>query len=238
MARAAIERTRVESYYRIVAPFYDAEMALRDDIRGWRGALASIGARSALDLGCGSGRLARALRSSARVMGVDVLTELLPREHGFPFVQGDMRALPFASTAFDVAIAADDPFAHLLDDRDRVRAVDEAQRVAGRVVIDGLWLTAADDTRARTTGCVRSSVLADGTVRHETWRAIGEGRYQTTYRYLRGETVLAEATTAVRAWTCDDPALRGRSARLFGGLDGRPYDPAARALVISIGGAL
>lgn len=230
--------TDLSSYYETVAPFYADEMAARTDLPRWRDLVARLGAARVLDLGCGDGRVARAIHAQADVVGLDLLTTLLPPDPGFEFVLGDMRELPFADGRFDLAIAANDPFAHLLEDGDRVRALDEAGRVASQVVIDGLYLPARDDTRTRATGCVRETVLQDGLLRHETWLASGAHSYRTTYRYFRGDHALAQAGTEVRAWSADEPALRGRSARLYGGLDGRARDPDTVDLVISIGGTL
>ena len=223
-------------YYRSIAPFYDAEMSIRDDLAEWRGLVARSDPATILDLGCGGGRIARAF-APRRVVGVDLLTELLHAGRGFSFVQGDLRVLPFRDATFDIAVAADDPFAHLLSDEERAKAIGEAMRVARRVVIDGLSLTAADHARASAAGCLRSAVLPGGIVRHETWYAIGGPRYRVTYRYVRGDRIVAEATSDVRAWRTDDPALRGRGAAVFGGLDGRAYDPDARGFVIVIGGS-
>ena len=200
--------TELARYYEIVARFYHSEMAVRADIPRWRAVVARIGARSVLDLGCGDGRVARALAADVEVVGVDVQTALLPREPGFEFVKADMRDLPFPDDAgrrFDLAIAANDPFAHLLEDDDRARALDEAQRVAGRVVIDGLALSPIDGARAGSTGLVREAILPGGVTRHETWHALGGHRYRATYRYLRDGAVLAEAATDVRAWSRDSP---------------------------------
>jgi len=228
----------LDRYYATVAPFYDREMALRTDLPAWGDLVSRMTARSVLDLGCGNGRVSRALAGRTEVIGIDVLTTLVPADRGFEFVRADMRDLPFPAGRFDLAIAANDPFAHLLDDDDRVRALDEAQRVARHVVIDGLALAAADDARAQATELIREAVLPDGVTRHERWSAVGPHRYRTTYRYQRAGTLLAEAATVVRAWSRDEPALRGRSARLYGGLDGRAHDPEGSALVISIGGTL
>jgi SAM-dependent methyltransferase len=225
-------------YYETVAPFYASEMALRADLPAWCDLVARTGARTVLDLGCGDGRLSRALAGRADVIGIDVLTALVPTDPGFEFVRADMRELPFSPRRFDLAVAANDPFAHLLHDGDRVRALDEAQRVAGRVVIDGLWVTPADDARARASALVREAVLPDGITREETWSSVDTCRYRTTYRYRRDQTLLDEATTDVRAWSADEPALRGRGARLYGALDGRAHNPEAPGLVISIGGTL
>ncbi len=243
MARAVLgtvptvaEPLDLAGFYRTIAPFYDAEMSIRDDLPGWRDIVARSDPDAVLDLGCGSGRVARAL-SARRVVGVDILTALLPHDGGFAFVQGDLRALPFGDARFDVAVAADDPFAHLLTDDDRGRALDEASRVAKRVVIDGLFLTAADQARASGEGCIREAMLPSRITRHETWRALGGSRCRVTYRYLRGDRLIAQATNDVRAWRPDEVALRGRDICIWGGLDGRAYDPDARGFVIVIGGS-
>ena len=230
--------TELSAYYGSVAPFYAAEMALRDDIPRWVRLTELASARTVIDLGCGNGRVARALAARIEVTGVDLLTTLGPHEGGFTFVQADLRDLPFADGRFDLAIAANDPFAHLLEDADRTQALNEASRVASRVVIDGLALTPADDAQARTGALVRGARLPDGTLRHETWRALGGDRYRTTYRYLREQTVVGEATTTVRAWWRDEAALRGRDVHIAGGLDGRPYDSDKSGFVITIGGPL
>src|SRR5260370_36881312 len=139
--------TDLARYYAVVAPFYDDEMAARTDIRLWRDLVARMSARSVLALGTGGGRVARALADRAEVIGIDLLTALIPREPGFEFVQADLRELPFADGRFDLAIAANDPFAHLLDDTDRAAAIGEAGRVGRQVVIDGLSLHPMDDPR-------------------------------------------------------------------------------------------
>jgi SAM-dependent methyltransferase len=232
----AVRHGELQGYYESIAPFYEGEMAVRADIPDWVRLVELAAARSVIDLGCGNGRIARALAPGRSVVGVDLLTALLPRDPGFRFAQADIRRLPFADGRFDLAIAANDPFAHLLADDDRIRGLDEAARAARRVVIDGLALTAADAAQARAGGHVRQAALPDGTVRHETWEALGGGRYRTTYRYLRAGATIAEASADVRAWTRGDPALRRREHDVAGGLDGRPYDPGRGGFVITIGG--
>lgn len=221
-------------YYATVAPYYDAEMSLRDDIPRWSRIVGATAARTVIDLGCGGGRVARALAQHARVVGVDLLAEL-PVATAFVFARADLRALPFGDATFDLGIAANDPFAHLLEDADRARALDEASRVARLVVIDGLAITPADAESARAGGLVREARLPDGTLRHETWVAIGHDRYRTTYRYLRDGAVVAEAMTTVRAWDPDESALRGREVTLAGSLDGRPFEEDAPGFVVAIG---
>lgn len=229
-------RDELARYYATVAPYYDGEMALRDDIPQWVRIVRGTAARTVIDLGCGGGRVAHALTAEARAVGVDLIAKLR-RLPGFTFVRADLRALPFGAASFDLAIAANDPFAHLLEDADRARALDEAARVARRVVIDGLFLPPRDKERARTGDLVREARLPDGTVRHETWVALGSDRYRTTYRYRRGGVGLDEATTTVRAWRSDEPALRGRAIEIAGALDGRTLDEHAGGFVIAIGGS-
>jgi SAM-dependent methyltransferase len=231
---ASGDREGLARYYATVAPFYDAEMSLRDDIPQWLRIATATRARTVLDLGCGGGRVARALAEKARVVGVDLLAELR-LDRGFAFVRADVRALPFGPSTFDLAIAANDPFAHLLEDADRIRALDEACLAARRLVIDGLAIPPADDALARAGGLVREARLPDGTIRHETWIALGHGRYRTTYRYRRAGAIVGEASTTVRAWEADETALQGRDLTIAGALDGRPWDQEAGGFVIAIG---
>ncbi len=230
-----MDPSRILEYYAAVAPFYEAEMAIRDDLPGWRAVVRRAGARRVLDLGCGGGRLSRALHD-ADVVGVDVQTALAASQPRFALVRGDLRALPFAAGSFDLAVAANDPFAHLLGDEERREAVAEALRVAPRVVIDGLALLPSDRTRAREGWLERRTALPDGSVRSERWRALDDDVYSVTYRYSRGSTLLAEAATDVRAWRADEPALAAFDVTLRGSLDGDPYDPEHSGFVIEIGG--
>lgn len=230
--------TALGAYYGTVAPFYEAEMACRNDVPDWVALAERSGARRIVDLGCGSGRVARALQISHAVIGVDIqmaLLSLIWVTPDFRLVQADLRALPFADAVFDLAIAANDPFAHLLDDADRVRALDEAARVATHTVIDGLHLTDDDRARSEDGGLVREQSLAEDVHRSERWTALGDDRYRTTYRYVRAGETLAEATTDVRAWRAGEAALQRDGVQLHGALDARPYEPKRSGFVIAIG---
>lgn len=209
-------------------------MSLRDDAREWREWARRSGARRVLDLGTGSGRVAKALREDERyVVGVDISDALMSGPRAVPLVLGDMRALPFRAGAFDRTLAANDPFAHLLTDADRGAAVREALRVSPRLVIDGLWLP-AEDRSAAERELVRARDLGELSLR-ERWHRIGTDLYDTVYEYMRGRTIVAAARTTVRAWHPDETAISVGRARVYGGLNGEPFDPASSRLVIEFG---
>lgn len=225
----------LREYYRSVRPFYAAEMARRTDVPEWTALARRLAPRSVLDLGCGGGRMGAAMKAAGPaidVVGIDLLDVLVDTPPAIPFARADMRALPFGPR-FDLVVAANDPFTHLLDGGDRERAMREARRVlaaGGRVVIDGLWVPHPEPAFTK----IRE---LDGGIRlTESWRAVGDDVYDTRYTYRRGEAVLAEASTRVRAWRPDEAALRAVGAHLAGGLDGRPFDPAGDRIVIFVGG--
>jgi SAM-dependent methyltransferase len=221
----------LHDYYAAVRPFYSAEMVLRTDVPEWLALARRARARTILDLGCGTGRVGAALAHDdprRAVIGVDVLDVLIDQPAPIPFVRGDMRALPFARR-FDLVAAANDPFAHLLEDPERERAVAEARRVGAMVVIDGLFV--------REHGAFeRTRDLADGTRLIESWRPVDGRVFETRYTYTRGGTDV-EAEARVRSWRADEPALRSGDVRIHGGLDGRSFDPGSDRFVIVIGGA-
>lgn len=233
----------IEDYYRTVAPFYPAEMRLRADVAEWKALARRLAPRRVLDLGCGGGRIALALLEDdpqREVVGVDVSTALFSyADPPFTFVRADMRDIPI-DEEFDLIVAANDPFAHLLDDEDRVAAVSEARRLLagqGLLVIDGLYLPPQTDALAASPdGLVRERHLDDGTLVHELWRATGEHRYATTHAYERGGRAVALASARVRAWHCGEAALRESAARIAGALDERDFDPWGERLVAVIPG--
>jgi len=98
-----------------------------------------------LDLGCGPGRHAAELaRSGARVVGFDLSRAMLRRAHernSVALVRGDMRALPFHSGSFALAVNLFTSFGYFLDDAEHARVVRQvatALAPGGHFVLDYL----------------------------------------------------------------------------------------------------
>src|SRR5256712_12942550 len=236
-----VDSDSVESYYRAVALFKAAEMRGRDALAEWRGLARRLASRRILDLGCGAGRVGRALMEYdplREVVGVDVSRALLGNEDPpFAFVRADMRAIPL-DEEFDLIVAANDPFAHLLEDADRATAIAEARRLLahdGLLVIDGLYLPPQDQAAAEAPeGLVRERWLDDGTRVRAGWRALGAHRYHTLYAYARDGTTLSEASASVRAWHSREGALPACGGRIARGLDQPQFDPWGERLVPAV----
>lgn len=108
--------------------------------RGW-----IVGGERVLDLACGGGRHAEALRRrGARVTGLDLSVLMLGaarRRGGCCYVRGDMRSLPFADGAFDVVLNLFTSFGYFARDGEHqrvLRAVTRVLRRGGRFVLDYL----------------------------------------------------------------------------------------------------
>ena len=233
----------IDEFYRTVAPFYPDEVRDRGDIPEWVALSRRIGPRRILDLGCGGGRIARALKEDdprREVVGVDISTALLGDEDPpFTFLKADMRDIPL-DEEFDLIVAANDPFAHLLDDEDRWMAVAEGRRLLARdglLVIDGLYVPPQDDASAGLPeGLVREREIAPRVWLREIWRRAGEHRYDARYEYSRDGEPPAVAEARLRAWHCGEDALRESGARIAGALDERDFDPWGSRLVAVIPG--
>ncbi len=226
----------IERYYAAIAPFYREEMDGRPDVPEWVSLARRLAPGRVLDLGCGGGRVGAAIARAlprTRVVGVDIQRALVAGRPPVPFVQGDMRALPFPDAAFDLVVAANDPFAHLLTDADRVRAVTEARRVVslgGRVVIDGIRLRRGE-ARAAAVELRRERRAPSGLVVRERWHREDGDRYRICFDYVRGRRV-TEACARARTWRLDEPAAAGAS-HVADDLAGSPAAPDGDRLVLT-----
>lgn len=94
------------------------------------GAARFPGPAATLDLACGAGRHAAALRArEVRACGIDLSLTLLVRGGGFPRVCGDMRRLPFADAAFGCVVNFFTSFGYFEEERENQRVLDEVARV-------------------------------------------------------------------------------------------------------------
>src|ERR1700720_734693 len=143
--------SEVRAYYRRIAPYLDLELADRGDRGFWEWAASEPAGCRVLELGAGTGRATRFLaRTAARVFACDLSPELIAiaRERlgdleNVRLFVADMRRLCLAAR-FDLVVAVDDPFAHLLlgGERDRaLRAAAAHLAPGGRLVLDAAWFS-------------------------------------------------------------------------------------------------
>ena len=144
--------------------------------------------------------------------------------------RGGLDVLP-EEGEFDLIIAANDPFATILDDHDRRAAIAKTRGLLARdglLVIEGLYVPPQEDAVASAAdGLVRERRLEDGSVEREVWRAVGDHQYEISRN---------GSTERVRAWQCGESALRESGARIAGGLDERDFDPWGDRLIAVVPG--
>lgn len=248
-------RDRTRAYYRTVGRFIEMELAQRRDADFWRAQARELGQPSVLELGAGTGRITRILAPHCRcVVAIDISLEMLRRAHRtlpstlpVHLVAADMASFRLART-FDLALAANDPFAHLPSEEDRDRALRMAAehlRPGGLFVLDALWLSEKTRRLAlRPGGWERERSLdapeedASYTVR-ERWKLWNGGtRGRLRYEYRKNGQVVGRAEFQPRFWSPEEVRERFRAAglrvrRMHGGYHGEPWDPeTATALVV------
>ncbi|MBV8200229.1 MAG: class I SAM-dependent methyltransferase, partial [Acidobacteria bacterium] len=149
----------VAGYYHRIARYLDLELADRGDAAFWQWAASTPPSCRVLELGAGTGRATAFLAAAgARVLAIDLVPELIAmarlrlrrRADGGGAANGrvellvaDMRQLPLAAE-FDLVVAVDDPFAHLLRGADRSRALAQAAAhlaPGGRLILDAAWFS-------------------------------------------------------------------------------------------------
>ena len=178
----------MKAYYERRAPEYDdwylgiGKWEDRDR-PGWeaelgalRGAIEALPARHTLDVACGTGFLTRHL--PGKIVGLDqsesMLEEARRQAPEAEYVHADGLELPFEDGSFERVFTAH--FYGHLEDRDRVRFLEEARRVAPELVV------------------VDSSALHAGAIREE-WqkRILNDGsRWEVYKRYFTPEGLAGE----------------------------------------------
>jgi SAM-dependent methyltransferase len=211
------ERGATEAYYRDVAPFYDADLTARGDLAFWQAVAEAHRGRRVLELGAGTGRVTEVLAPAAGMLiALDLSPELLARARsrlgGFPhahLLRGDMLTLAFREP-FDLIVAANDPFSHIVDsaERDQVLAgVARSLAPGGQFVLDALWLSpAADGAVSACGGRVERRTRSlhgqrVGVVEHWERTSRREHRCNATYAYFRPGREPVVAEFAARDWT-------------------------------------
>lgn len=253
MARGPSRRERVRDtvrYYRTVAPHIERELEERPDRRFWsRVGAEHLGAR-VVEVGCGTGRVTDLLAPRVgSVAAVDLSPDMLRRARrrfsdrpSVRLVRADALALPLA-TAFDLAVAANGVFSHILEDGERLRALRQIRgrlRPGGTLLIDAFWLS-----RERRAECAppsgdrrRRTLDADGLDVEETWlRDPASGRCRVRYRYRYPDGTAREAEAVLRPW--EEGELRRllseaglRVTATWGDYRRGGWDPDSRRLVV------
>lgn len=190
-----------------------------------------------LDLACGDGRhLAAFARLGIDGVGVDLSDALLvrARARGCRIVRADLRALPFATGAFDHATSFFTSFGYFESEDENLRALREAARVLrprGRLLLD------VPDRDHLERGLVARSEFQRQGLRMSCDRSIAEGRVRKSVRVtnVRGEEV-AHFEESVRIYTRPElkailELSRFRIIREAGGFDGRPIGSGDRYLL-------
>jgi len=240
----------VRDYYHQILPFYDLELEGRGDEDLWTWAASSPPGCRVLELGAGTGRATAALaRTAGRVVALELAPEMIAvarrRLAGLSnvwFVAADMRQAEFRPR-FDLVIAVDDPFVHLVEDEDRERALATAAGhllPGGRFVLDAAWFSpdqrhAAGEPR----GLVKTnSSRCDLEVR-ETWNCDPTARLCTArYEYFVQGRKVQEAAFPARLWSREELEHRARAAglqitHLWGDYERRPWDRATSPRLIA-----
>jgi SAM-dependent methyltransferase len=230
----------VRGYYHRILPFYDLELADRNDGELWAwAASAPLGCR-VLELGAGTGRATASLaRTAGRVVALELTPEMIAvarrRLVGFSnvwLVAADMRDVPFRPR-FDLVVAVDDPFVHLTRDEDRHHAFAAAAHhlvPGGRFLLDAAWFSPDQRHAAGGAEGLVKEHSGHGLKVRETWRCDPEARLCTaSYEYFENGRKVERASFPARLWSREEMEHRARIAglqitHLWGDYDRRPWD--------------
>lgn len=229
----------VRAYYQKILPYYDAELAGRGDAGLWTWAASMPDGCRVLEFGAGTGRATAFLaRSAARVVAFDLSPELVAvarrrfvdNPHVSFFV-GDMRYLELG-VRFDLIVAVDDPFVHLVEDEDRQRAfrtVAGHLAPGGRFLLDAAWMTPGRRRAAgRPSGLVNEHTHGRLQVREVCRCDPGTRLSFTRFEYRLDGELAATAAFRGRLWSMAELRHRTRAAglrvtHLWGDYDRSPW---------------
>lgn len=239
---ADAEARGIRDYYARVADLLDRALRDRPDEAYWRRVAERRGG-TLLEVGAGTGRITRLLAPGRPLtVAFDLSPGMLRRARtalrSLPDVcllAADVRELRLEAR-FELAAAANDPLAHLVEGADRDRALTRiAAHLApgGRFLHDALWLSPRRAAEAASPRGHRRKKRVEGDgppleIR-ERWRRVpGSTRHRVTYRYLSEGTLLREARTELRPWSPSEVRRRYRRAglrivSLLGDYDDRPW---------------
>ena len=241
-ARVSDGVREVRGYYRRIAPYLDLELADRGDAGFWEWAACEPAGCRVLELGAGTGRATLFLaRAATRVVACDLSPELIAiaRERlaslgNVCLFVADMRRLCLAAR-FDLVVAVDDPFAHLLLDGERDRALRAAAAhlaPEGRLILDTAWFSPhRRELASRPEGLVTERFRGGGAgqlrVREEV-RCDADRICQSRIEYRRAGEPPVAASFRSRLWSLAEVGRRCHAAglevvALWGGYDRRPF---------------
>lgn len=240
--RADADARGIRDYYARVGGLLDRALRDRPDEAYWRRVAERRGG-TLLEVGAGTGRITRLLAPGRPLtIAFDLSPAMLRRAktalRSLPDVcllAADVRDLRL-DARFELAAAANDPLAHLVegDDRDRaLRRIAAHLAPGGRFLHDALWLTPAGAAEAASSRGHRRARRVEGDgppldIRERWRRAPESARCRVTYRYFSEGTLLREARTELRPWSPLEVRRRYRRAglrvvSLLGDYDGRPW---------------
>ncbi len=193
--------------------------------------------RAVLDLACGAGRHAAALRRRGlAAVGVDLSLHLLALHGGWPRVAGDMRSLPFAAGSFDWVLNFFTSFGYFETERENFRVLEEIVRVlevGGSFLIDFLNVDVAlDNLRSRET-----VQLGGREVELKRWYDPETRRLNKRIRVREAGDVVRSFLESVRAYRADEVVTGLRWAGLevvdlYGSFAGEPYGKDSERLIL------
>ena len=240
------------------ARFYDWENAQtvgRRDIAFWRRIALGTSGR-ALELGCGTGRVAMPIARTGRALvGVDRSEAMLARarrrvsrarlQRTLRLVRGDIRHLPFPDRSFALVMAPYGILQSLLVERDLKQTLESVARVLARKGLFGLELVADlpawDEYSKRISlrgkrGAKGSPITLLESVKQD--RANGITRFEQEFVEGRGRSARRRTfSLAFRTVTVPQMAKRLEKAgfeveALLGDYQGGPWDLRAEAWII------